>query len=199
MRGPFGLFHSCYSSSSFILGLFAPSTLQLSLCAFAQVQNVTLQNTNGQLVYIPSLCTASDGGSGCDGGWYVHVLFVFKGQGAIFELTNVLIGLLSISQDRRTDPSPRLMDPQPSLGTFSRRSSFLFEVRHCRNRERNRNTSECLFIFFWVYTARLGAVCQDFASLERNGQPHRLFLAVREFGKQGVHPFAKLLGVGGFG
>ncbi|KAL5513338.1 hypothetical protein ACEPAH_3737 [Sanghuangporus vaninii] len=60
MRGP--LF-----SCSFILGLLA-STLRLCLYASAQVQNVTLQNTNDQLVYVPSLCTD---GEECDGGWTI--------------------------------------------------------------------------------------------------------------------------------
>ncbi|OCB86336.1 hypothetical protein A7U60_g6651 [Sanghuangporus baumii] len=36
-------------------------------------------------------------------------------------------GLLLISRDRQTDPSLRQMDPQQSLGTFSRRSSLHFE------------------------------------------------------------------------
>ncbi|KAL5531306.1 hypothetical protein ACEPAG_4183 [Sanghuangporus baumii] len=59
--------HGPLFSCSFIFGLLA-SALRLGLYASAQVQNVTLQNTNDQLVYIPSLCTDDEE---CDGGWTI--------------------------------------------------------------------------------------------------------------------------------
>lgn len=62
MRGPL-------LQGALVLGVLLASKHGRASAVATEVQNVTLQNTSNELLYIPELCVTSD--SDCEGGWYV--------------------------------------------------------------------------------------------------------------------------------
>lgn len=104
-----------------------------------EVQNVTLQNTSSELLYIPELCDTSDSTSDCEGGWYVlcYITYNHKGlfiyQYLFWPDRRSSAGRSSILRSPLTVPSPQTspqrMDPLTKMVIFFRKYILHFEVR----------------------------------------------------------------------